>query len=282
MTQKVLIYLRNSSDTLRTACAESQLYYAKSFIKKNDWKLELICRDEDIGEVVFTAQPGVHKLLEELDVGSIDVILCHTLDRLCSRFAVAVRLMNDLKRKGIELWAADPGIRIKTNDLIDYYTSDVGTPIRGSRNRSQMPDDLYEVEHLVPPAYGYCYTGAYNNDQQYIFGFQVPEPGTAEIVQRVFQMYADGMSPAKIATILESEGVPGPCDRKWSGATIRGDRARRTGILNDEIYIGRSWVPGRNFVSAYALRIITDELWRRVKLRQSFAARGPVGSPSRP
>lgn len=71
-----------------------------------------------------------------------------------------------------------------------------------------MPDDLYEVEHLVPLAYGYCYTGAYNNDQQYIFGFQVPEPGTAEIVQRIFQMYADGMSPAKIATILESEGIP--------------------------------------------------------------------------
>ncbi|NTF21184.1 hypothetical protein G6L37_22565 [Agrobacterium rubi] len=49
-------------------------------------------------------------------------------------------------------------------------------------------------------------------------------------------MYADGMSPAKIATIPDSEGIHDPCDRKWSGA-IRGDRI---GILNNEIYIGRS------------------------------------------
>nr|CAD7058711.1 DNA recombinase [Rhizobium sp. P007] len=87
------------------------------------------------------------------------------------------------------------------------------------------------------------------------------------------------MSPAKIAEALNAEGIPGPRGGKWRDTTIRGDRNRRTGILNNEIYIGRSWVPGRNYDSAYATRIVSDELWRRVKLRQGLAARGPVGTP---
>jgi len=279
MTKKVLLYLRNSADTLHTACADSQRYYAETFIRKNGWKLELTCRDEDIGEVVFTAQPGIHKLLEEVDIGSIDIVLCHTLDRLCSRFAVAERLLHELEAKGIEVWAADPGVRIKAADLIDhYYNNPDGTLARG-RRRSPMPDDLYEAEHLVPLPYGYRYTGAHNADGTYIFGFRVLEHETAAVVLRIFQMYADGMSPAKIADALNAQGIPGPHGRMWRDATIRGGRDRRTGILNDEIYIGRSWVPGREYDFAPALRIVGDELWRRVKLRQDFACRRAAASP---
>ena len=95
MTKKVLLYLRNSADTLRTACADSQRHFAETFIRKNGWKLELTCRDEDIGEVAFTAQPGVHKLLNEIEFGSSDIVLCHTLDRLCSRLPDAARLLHD-------------------------------------------------------------------------------------------------------------------------------------------------------------------------------------------
>nr|WP_246780173.1 recombinase family protein [Rhizobium ruizarguesonis] len=87
-------------------------------------------------------------------------------------------------------------------------------------------------------------------------------------------MYADGLSPAKIAAVLNTQGVPSPHGRMWRDATIRGDRARRTGILNDDSYIGRSWVPGRNYYDySQALQIVSDELWSRVKLRQEFSAR---------
>ncbi|MBO9194850.1 recombinase family protein [Rhizobium sp. 16-449-1b] len=279
MTKNTLIYLRDPRSTTYTACAESQLHYAKAFIKQNGWRLEQICRDQDVGEVVFTAQPGVQALLAEVEVGSLDVILCHTLDRLCSRFAVAERLLHDLDERGIELWAADPGIRIKTRDLIDYYYNDPAKPVGGGCHIAPMPDDLYEIEHLVPLPYGYRYTGAYNADGTYIFGFKVLDQEPAEVVLWIFQMYADGLSPAKIAAILTDEGVPGPGGRKWRGDLIRGDRIRRTGILNDEIYIGRSWVPGRIFANAPALQIVSMDLWIRVKRRQDFAARGPVGSP---
>lgn len=275
MPKRVLFYARHSSDDRICACFDRQNYHAKRFIKEKGWKLELTCRDEDIGEVVFTAQPGIHKLLEEVHHGSVDVVLCHTLERLCSTYAVAERLLHEVKAKKIEVWAADPGIQIETRDLIDYYYDNPDPVVGRGSHHAPMPDELYEIEHLRRLPFGYRYTGAYNADRQYVFGYKVLDPEAADVVLRIFQMYADGMSPAKIAAVLNTQGVPSPYGGTWRDATIRGDRARRSGILNDEIYIGRSWVPGRDYYSyAPALRIVSDELWSRVKLRQDFSARG--------
>lgn len=42
--------------------------------------------DEDMGEVVFMAQPGVRKLFARIKRETVDMVLCQTLERLCSRF----------------------------------------------------------------------------------------------------------------------------------------------------------------------------------------------------
>jgi len=274
MTQNVLFYARSSTTPHLGACFETQLHYAEGFIKENGWSLEATCRDADIGEVVFTAQPGVRKLLEHIEGEAIDVILCHTLDRLCSRFAVAKRLLRELDAKGIELWAADPGVQIKTSDLIKYYRDDQGSMFGRGSHIAPMPDDLYEAKRLVRLSYGYRYTGAFNADRQYIFGFTAVDADAAQVVQQIFQLYAEGMSPAKIAAGLKTLGVVGPHGKPWRGSMIRGDRAQRKGVLNDELYLGRFWVPGRDcFDFVPALQIVTQDLWHRVKQRQRLAAR---------
>src|SRR5690606_28241418 len=141
-------------------------------------------------------------------------------------------LLHDLTAKGMELWAADPGIRIQSKDLIGYYCTDPGKPLAGFQYFGAMPDDLYDVDHLVPLPYGYRYTGAYDSNGTYVFGFKAIDEDCATVVRRIFQMYADGMSPAKIAAVLNDGGIPGPSGGKWRDTTIRGDRPRRTGILN--------------------------------------------------
>lgn len=274
MTKNVLFYARSSTTPHLGAAFETQLYYAKRFIKENGWSLEAVCRDEDIGEVVFTAQPGARKLLGHIEEEAIDVVLCHTLDRLCSRHAVAERLLHELGAKGIEVWTADPGFHITTNDLIEYYDNDQGGLFARGNHIAPMPDELYEAEHLVPLSYGYRYTGAFNADRQYIFGFRVLDADAAQAVQQIFKLYAGGMSPAKIAALLNILGVIGPGGKPWRDSMIRGDRTQQNGILNDELYLGRSWVPGRDhfdFVPAH--QIVAQDLWHRVKQRQSLAAR---------
>jgi site-specific DNA recombinase len=88
--------------------------------------------------------------------------------------------------------------------------------------------------------------------------------------------------------------VPGPLGGRWSPSTIYGSTSRGTGILNNELYVGRLvWnrlryikdpdsgrrVSRLNARSEWVLkdvpelRIVTDELWNDAKRRQEDARR---------
>ena len=47
------------------------------------------------------------------------------------------------------------------------------------------------------------------------------------------------LSSVSIAKQLNAEAVPGPDGRPWQDTTIRGHQLRGTGILRNELYIGR-------------------------------------------
>jgi site-specific DNA recombinase len=112
----------------------------------------------------------------------------------------------------------------------------------------------------------------------------------AHVVRRIFEEYAVGRSPCKIAMGLNKEGVPGPRGGPRSGTTIRGHITRGSGLLNNELYIGRLvWNrqryakdpatgrrrPRRNdrdrsvIEEVPQLRIVDDALWKAVKARQT-------------
>src|SRR5688572_4253966 len=69
-------------------------------------------------------------------------------------------------------------------------------------------------------------------------GLLVIHPEEAEIVRRIFRMFVAGISPKAIAQTLNADGIPGP-RAAWSPSTIHGHAGRGTGILNNELYIGR-------------------------------------------
>ena len=107
--------------------------------------------------------------------------------------------------------------------------------------------------------------------------------------------FADGRSPRDIAVELNREGIPGPQGRTWGPSTIYGNWQRGTGILNNELYVGRLVWNRQRFVKdpttgkrqarlnpqaewviqdVPALRIVEQELWDAVKARQGHIRRG--------
>jgi len=116
--------------------------------------------------------------------------------------------------------------------------------------------------------------------------------GEAAIVRRIFQEFAQGRSPRAIAQALNKEGIPGPANRSWGPSTIYGNWQRGTGILNNELYVGRLIWNRQEFVKdpdtgkrqarlnpkakwvieeVPHLRIIDDHLWGSVKERQQHS-----------
>ena len=130
------------------------------------------------------------------------------------------------------------------------------------------------------------------------FGYQLVagQPGERQVdeaealvVRRIFRDFAAGTSPQAIAKALNAEGILGPDGRQWRDTTIRGQADRGTGILNNSLYVGRiewnrcSYVKdpksGKRVakpnpkdqwevVDVPELRIIDNDLWEAVKLRQ--------------
>ena len=114
-------------------------------------------------------------------------------------------------------------------------------------------------------------------------------PAEAEVIRRIFRDYAAGLSPKALAKRLNEERCPRPGGAPWNPSTIHGNPARGTGILNNELYVGRLvWNrlryvkdpdtrkrvsranPPSEWVTTAVpeLRIVDDELWSQVKARQ--------------
>src|SRR5208337_617828 len=136
--------------------------------------------------------------------------------------------------------------------------------------------------------YGYDVVRRTDERGDFVRGERAVNPAEAAVVQRIFAMFAAGASPIAIAKTLNEMGIRGPSGRAWRDTTIRGHASRGTGILRNQLYIGRLvWnrltyvrnpATGRRVsrvnsdlklsaIAVPALRIIEQELWDQVQRR---------------
>jgi site-specific DNA recombinase len=139
-------------------------------------------------------------------------------------------------------------------------------------------------------AYGYDVVHELGPDGLPVRGKRRVNQAEAEVVRQIFAAYAAGRSARQIAHDLNARGIAAPGDRSWGASTISGNVARGTGILNNELYVGRLvWnklryikdpetgrrVSRLNEPDCWVVkelpefRIVDQGLWDRVKARQA-------------
>lgn len=139
-------------------------------------------------------------------------------------------------------------------------------------------------------AYGYDVVREFGANGDPIRGKRRINENEAVVIRQIFRAYAAGKSARTIAADLNRLRTPGPQGKPWRDSTIHGNRRRGSGILNNELYIGRVvWnrqryikdpTTGRRLArlnpkeewiieEVSHLRIIGDDLWQAVKDRQS-------------
>ena len=145
-------------------------------------------------------------------------------------------------------------------------------------------------------SYGYDVVRRLGPNGLAVTGERVINANEAAVIHRVFQEFADGRSPKAIARRLNDDRVPGPRGKAWRDTAIRGHRQRGTGLINNELYVGRLvWnrlryvkdpQTGRRVsrlnppealivTEVPDLRIVDAALWDRVKHRQGEIAADP-------
>jgi len=296
---RAVIYARFSTDMQKDTSIEDQVRSCRDYAARYDLKVVDVYSDRALSGASLM-RPGMQKLLSDGRKGAFDVVLSEGLDRLSRNQADIAQIYQTLMFCDVAIETITEGavsemhIGLK-GTMNALFLKDLGIKVRrGLKGRALAGKSAGGL------TYGYSVVTQFDAKGEPVRGDRTIHAAEAQVVRRIFMDYAKGISPKKIAEALNVEGVPGPQGGQWGASTIHGNRERGTGILNNELYIGRQiWnrlryvkdpqtgkrVSRLNPESDWVitdvpdLRIIDDALWEKVRRRQGALKSKETGVP---
>ena len=293
MTLRCALYARYSSDQQRAASIEDQFRICRERAAREGWKIAGAYKDSAVSGSSVILRPGVQALLEDAGRREFDVVLAEALDRVSRDQADVAVLYKHLRFAGVGVFTLSEGeinelhVGLKGTMNALFLKDLAAKTHRGQRGRVEAGKAGGSL------GYGYDVVKALDAAGEPVRDERRINEQQAGIVRRIFREFAAGSSPRSIARRLNDDGVPGPRGKRWSDNTLRGHAARGTGLLNNELYVGRLvWNrqrralnpeigrkvsrinPPEEWVVAEVphLRILDNELWQAAKRRQEESA----------
>jgi site-specific DNA recombinase len=285
---RAVIYARFSSDLQRDASIEDQIRSCSDYAARQG--VEIVGHFSDRATSgASMMRSGLQKLLRHARAGGFDLVIAEALDRLSRNQADIATIYERLQFDNVVI-----------ETLAEGQVSELHIGLKGTMNALFLKDLATKTRRGLKGralqgksagglTYGYDPVIQFDAQGERIRGDRTINRAEAEIVRRIFRDYARGISPGKIAEALNLARIPGPQGGPWGSSTIQGNRDRGTGILNNELYIGRQIWNRLNYVKdpgtgkrisrlnpesdwviteVPELRIIDDELWQAVRTRQ--------------
>jgi site-specific DNA recombinase len=292
---RAALYARYSTDLQRKESIADQLRTCERLADRHGFTVALRFNDEAISGGT-TQRPGYQDMLKAARRREFDVIIAEDTSRLWRNLAEQAPRLAELSDLGIQVVTHDLDTRHESAEIMGAVGGAMASAYRkeiGRRTRRGLEGNARAGKSAGGRSYGYISAADAGTEQRVI------DPDQAAIVRRIFEMYAEGSSAKTIAATLNRENVPSPGSswarssrrrKSWLCSAIAGDPVRGTGIINNDSYRGvvvwnRSrWIrsaadsanrravanPKSEWVEHKdeSLRIISDELWQRVKTRQ--------------
>ena len=277
---KAAIYARFSTDRQCESSIADQYRVCSEWCDRNGFTVTAKFEDQGISGAAIGNRPGLQALL----AATVDVVTIMDLTRLSRSQADLPKIIDRLVHRGVRIVGVQDGY----DSARKGHRLQAGLAgIIGESFREMVSEKTYtalQSRALVgKPTGGRAY--GYRDDE-------------ADTVRRIFQLYADGHSAKRISEALNAEGEPSPgsswcrTTRRrggWAPSGIHGDPKKGTGILNNELYVGRDiwnrsqWIkdpdsgrrrsvqrPRSEWIvrDTPELRLVPDLLWNAVKARQ--------------
>ena len=283
------IYARYSSDLQSATSIDDQVRLCRERAERDGMTVSDVFTDYAISGGSLSNRPGMLSLLEAAKRRDFGVVIAEALDRIS-------RDQEDIAAIYKRLSHAD--VRIFT--LSEGEINELHVGLKGTMNALFLKDLAIKTRRGLEGrvrqgfsgggiAYGYDVVREIDARGEPLRGKRRINETEAAIVRRIFEEFAAGRSPKIIAHTLNHEHVPAPAGKAWGPSTIYGNWRRGTGVLNNELYIGRLVWNRQRFIKdpntgkrqarmnpksewvveeVPHLRIIDDDLWKRIKQRQ--------------
>ncbi|WCM25852.1 recombinase family protein [Sphingomonas sp. QA11] len=288
---RAALYARYSSDQQSASSIDDQLRICREQAAREDWQVVGIYKDAAISGASVSLRPGIQALLQDAQAGKFDVVLAEALDRVSRDQADVATLYKHLQFAGVKIVT-----------LAEGEISELHVGLKGTMNALFLKDLANKTRRGLRGriekgkaggglCYGYDVLKRLDLNGEPVRGERTINAAEAEAVRHIFPDFANGLSPQAIIERLNAGGIAGPGGKLWSATTIRGHVKRGTGLLNNELYIGKLvWNrqryikdprtgkrvsrvnPASEWITTDVpeLRIIDDALWQAVKARQEI------------
>jgi site-specific DNA recombinase len=285
---RAVIYARYSSELQSDTSVDDQVRLCRDLIERHGWAYFHVYADRAISGA-STLRPGYQRLLEDARAHRFEIVVAEALDRLTRDQADTATLYKQLTFLGIKIIT-----------LAEGEVSELHVGLKGTMNALFLKDLAHKTRRGIRGrievgrsggglCYGYDVISQNTAEGKPNTGARRINESQADVVRQIFRWFGLGRSPRRIAFDLNHAGIPAPGGAGWGASTINGNGARGTGILNNELYIGRLvWnrlrylkdpITGKrvsrlNPQSEWIirevpdLRIVDQDLWGRVKSRQ--------------
>lgn len=291
---RTVIYARFSSTLQNARSIEDQVALCRERADREGWDVVDVFTDFAISGAAGIdegARPGLNAMLARVEAGGVDQVLAEATDRIARHQGDAFTIRERLTFAGARLFTLSDGevteITATFRGLMDaQFRKDLAAKVkRGQRGT------ISQKRFAAGIAYGYRKANRLDANGELIRGLREVDEDQAEVVRRIFREFAAGFSPRQIADRLNADGVPAVQPRSggnsfWRGSTIYGDRKRKNGILQNQLYVGklifnrtRKIVDPRTrkaliranpesewlIEDVPELRIVDDQLWQSVQ-----------------
>ena len=298
------LYFRLSQEDERqgeSVSIDNQRSMLRKYAEEHGFEIHDEYIDDGVSGTTF-GRPDVQRLLDDAKTGVINTIIVKDLSRFGRNYIEVGQYVDYVfPAFGIRFIAIQDNVDTENRDsnamemmpimniFNEWHAANTSKKIRAVK-KAHAKEGIYTAKKA---AYGY----KIGTDKKRT---PVIDEETAPIVRRIFEMYASGISPIKIAETLNLEGVMSPATYAysqigqkpkpnvmglWTATTIRE-------MLNKIIYIGHMaqlrWTSlsyknhkrFRNDESEWAIvynthePIISQELWNRCQERKKSVAKG--------
>ena len=225
-------YARYSTDLQNDRSIDDQHFENGKLAEANDCVVVKEYSDRAMSGASVFGRTGLHQLMQDARAGKFQAVVVEGLDRISRDQEELSAIFKRLTFLDIALYSSHDG-------KVDSMTVSV-RGMQGAFFMSDLSQKIHRGQAGVVRdgrsaggrAYGYRPVAGATGHLEIV-------EGEAEVIRRIFQDFANGLSPRRIAADLNAEGVMPPRGNYWSASALNGNKARGYGILSNPLYGGK-------------------------------------------
>ena len=228
---RAVIYARYSTDLQSASSIDDQVRLCRERLAREGHELVKVYSDRAMSGATLI-RPGIQLLIQEAGRGDFDLVCAEALDRLSRDQEDAAGFFKRMSFAQVSIIT-----------LAEGEISELHVGLKGTMNALFLKDLAQKTRRGLQ---GRVLQGLSGGGICYGYELVPGETGSrcinaseAKVIRTIYRDFAGGISPRAIAKKLNQKGILGPSGRPWRDTTIRGHFGRGTGILNNELYVGR-------------------------------------------